>query len=138
MLTSPGGFWRNSPSTSETWMGSSLQNAPLSLRALYILSSRQLYTTPNSNCTQVTQSSPPLHEQKPPSRGWKLLNTSLLTAKAMDTATNGNLPKTSGTVGVSAGFQQTPIKVTAGGLVLPVDEVGGPVHRVNDPRRFVR
>lgn len=33
---------------------------------------------------------------------------------------------------------QTAVKVTAGGLVLPVNEVGGSVHRVDDPRRFAR
>lgn len=40
------------PLTSDTWMGSSLQKAPCPLLALYILSSKQLYTTPNSSCKQ--------------------------------------------------------------------------------------
>lgn len=33
--------------------------------------------------------------------------------------------------------QQTPTTLTAGGLVLPVDEVGGSIHGVDDPRRLV-
>lgn len=41
------------PSTSDTWITSSLQKAPLPLLALYILSSRQLYTTPNSSCKHM-------------------------------------------------------------------------------------
>lgn len=72
-------------------MGLSLQKAPFPLRALYILFSRQLYTTPNSNCTQMTPSSRLFHVKKNPNKHFDVLNTSLLTAKAMDTATNGNL-----------------------------------------------
>lgn len=62
--------------------------------------------------------------------------TCLLTAKAIDTATNGNLRTTSGTVTepgsglVNAG--------AVGERVLPVDKVGGSIHGVDDPGGFVR
>lgn len=71
-------------------------------------------------------------------------NTCLLTAKAIETATNGNLRKTKGTfrnpgqvLGPTA--PQTPNGIIpVGDVVLPVDEVGGSVHGVDDPGRLVR
>lgn len=67
-------------------------------------------------------------------------NTCLLTAKAIETATNGNLRKTSGSfrnpgqVLAQTTFDIIPV----GDLVSPVDEVGGSVHGVDDPGRLVR
>lgn len=58
-------------------------------------------------------------------------NTCLLTVKAMDTATNGNLRKTSATVGVWFG---TGKSTNGEGLVLPMDKVSGSIHGVDDPR----
>lgn len=42
------------PLTSDTWICSSSQKAPFPFLALYILSSKQLYTTPNSNWGQTS------------------------------------------------------------------------------------
>lgn len=74
-------------------MGSSLQNAPFPLLALYILSSKQLYTTPNSNYKrkEFMKVSHQKLSMKCISIQLFFKHTCLLTAKAMETATNGNL-----------------------------------------------